>query len=164
MDKSKYVNKKIQDYYKQKYINKKINEKYAKKSKENNVKKYYKQKHIKQNIVKKYIDLSKDRPIYRIIINLSKRVNKKLKELGIEKNFKYSELLGCSIDEFEEYLIDKMDDNMTFENYGEWEVDHIIPFSRFNFYNTDEIKKCSHYANLRPLWKQENREKYNHYN
>jgi len=42
--------------------------------------------------------------------------------------------------------------NMTWENYGEWEIDHIIPLSKGGEHDVN---------NLQPLWKNENRRKYN---
>ena len=49
---------------------------------------------------------------------------------------------------------------MNWDNYGEWEVDHIKPCSSFNLLNEEERKECFHYSNLQPLWKGDNREKH----
>jgi hypothetical protein len=41
---------------------------------------------------------------------------------------------------------------MTFENYGSyWHVDHVIPCSKFNFENEENIKDCFRWSNLQPL-------------
>ena len=148
MDKGAYIKKKINDYYKQKVKNKNIKEKYNKKLKE-------------KAIIYKYRELSEVRPIYKILNSLSTRINTKLKELGINREFTYTQILGCSVKEFEEYLLKKMAEGMTYENYGKWEVDHIIPFSLFDFYKLEEIKKCCNYINLQPLWYKDNRKKSN---
>lgn len=69
----------------------------------------------------------------------------------------HSKLLCCSLAQFREQLESKFKPGMTFDNYGEWEVDHIIPLSSVD--TVDAIKKLSHYTNLQPLWKHENRAK-----
>lgn len=53
---------------------------------------------------------------------------------------------------------------MNFDNYGEWEIDHIIPVSSFDFNIKNNIFKCFNYKNLQPLWKLENRKKSNKLN
>ena len=83
--------------------------------------------------------MSETRPIYKILNNLSKRINEKLKELNIDRDFTYTQILGCKVKDFENYLLNKMIDGMSFENYGAWEVDHIIPFSSFDFHNIERI-------------------------
>ena len=50
----------------------------------------------------------------------------------LTKKYTYSELLGCNLLEFELYLLDKLKEGMTFDNYGEWVIDHIKPISLFN--------------------------------
>ena len=50
---------------------------------------------------------------------------------------------------------------MTFENYGEWEIDHIKPISLFNLNNENELFECFNYTNLQPLWKLDNIKKSN---
>ena len=43
---------------------------------------------------------------------------------------------------------------MSWDNYGEWQLDHIVPIS--NGKNENEICELNYYTNLRPLWKHEN--------
>lgn len=73
----------------------------------------------------------------------------------------YIKIIGCSVDELRSYIIFGLKPGMTFDNYGEWEVDHIIPVSKFDFSIINNIYKCFNYTNLDPLWFKENREKYN---
>ena len=52
---------------------------------------------------------------------------------------------------------------MSWDNYGEWHIDHIIPVSSFSFDNVDseDFKKCWSLTNLQPLWSYENIKKSN---
>lgn len=149
--KKKVQVKKIKAYYKQKEIKKDI----VRHNYIESVNKELQEKNIRQTY-DKYI---RERPIYKIINNLSSRLRRKLEELNIRRTFKYTEMLGCTIQEFEKHLLGKMEDGMTFDNYGEWEVDHIKAFSSFDFNNLDNIAKCCNYENLRPLWQFDNRSK-----
>ena len=45
---------------------------------------------------------------------------------------------------------------MTWDNYGKWHVDHIIPVSRFDLTDPEQQKICFHFTNLQPLWGGEN--------
>jgi hypothetical protein len=45
-------------------------------------------------------------------------------------------------------------EGMTWDNHGEWHIDHIIPISSGK--TEDEVVKLCHYTNLQPLWKTEN--------
>lgn len=43
---------------------------------------------------------------------------------------------------------------MTWENYGQWHIDHIIPLAEGK--TARQLNKLCHYTNLAPLWAQEN--------
>lgn len=47
---------------------------------------------------------------------------------------------------------------MSWDNYGEWHIDHIVPLSSFNFCSDKDegFKQCWSLSNLRPLWAEEN--------
>jgi hypothetical protein len=94
--------------------------------------------------------------IDQIFNNITKRTYKVLLIQNVNKKYTYSELLGCDLLEFELYLIGKLKDGMIFDNYGEWEIDHIKPISLFNLNNDDELFECCNYNNLQPLWKTDN--------
>jgi len=51
---------------------------------------------------------------------------------------------------------------VTWDNYGEWHIDHIIPKSIFNYTDVIHIdfKRCWALDNLRPLWAMENLKKH----
>ena len=72
------------------------------------------------------------------------------------------ELLGCTIEEVRNYLTSKFVPGMTWENYGEWHIDHILPCSSFDLTKEAEQKKCFHYTNLQPLWAIDNLKKGKH--
>jgi hypothetical protein len=50
---------------------------------------------------------------------------------------------------------------MSWGNHGEWEIDHIKPVTAFNINELPSIVNAL--SNLQPLWKRDNRQKYNNY-
>jgi len=65
----------------------------------------------------------------------------------IKNNFAIFEQI---IEQLKEHLEKQFDENMTWDNYGEWHIDHIIPLSSAN--TEEEMYKLCHYTNLQPLW------------
>ena len=65
-------------------------------------------------------------------------------------------LLGCNINELRFYLEGKFIDGMSWDNYGEWHIDHIRPCASFDLTDPEQQKKCFHYTNLQPLWAEDN--------
>lgn len=71
--------------------------------------------------------------------------------------------LGYTTDELKTHLERQFLKGMTWENIGEWEIDHIVPISHFKFTSADDpdFWLCWALSNLRPLWKSDNRKKSN---
>lgn len=74
------------------------------------------------------------------------------------------EYIGCSITELRTYLENLFSKDMTWENQGEWHIDHIKPCASFNLNDEDERNACFHYTNLQPMWGIENISKNDKYN
>jgi hypothetical protein len=81
-----------------------------------------------------------------------------LKERNVNKTNKTFELLGYSIEDLMIHLEALFTEGMTWDNYGEWHVDHKIPMCSFLFDSTDDIgfKECWKLSNLQPLWGPDN--------
>ena len=88
---------------------------------------------------------------------LRNRLYYALKNKNWKKNTKFSKYIGCDRDELIQHLECQFKKGMTWENYGEWEIDHIIPLSSAS--TKIEMEKLSHYTNLQPMWRTLNRKK-----
>ena len=98
---------------------------------------------------------------YRLSKSLRDRLYK-----AIKRGLKFKSaitLVGCNIDELKEHLSKQFDDVMSWENYGEWHIDHIRPCDSFDLSSKDQQKVCFHYFNLQPLWGKENQSKKDSY-
>lgn len=67
--------------------------------------------------------------------------------------------LGYSIDEFKNHIESLFRPGMTWENHGEWHVDHIIPISILVEWGITDSKIINSLSNLQPLWASENTSK-----
>ncbi len=94
----------------------------------------------------------------RLRHNLGVRIRAALK--GLDRSVKTERLLGCSIEEFKGHLKRQFQEGMSFNNYGEWHIDHIVPCAKFNLTDPEQQKICFHYTNLQPLWATDNFSKY----
>jgi hypothetical protein len=102
-------------------------------------------------------------PIYKLISNFRTAIYQVLKENNVEKNGHYFEILKYSPDELISHLEKQFKDDMSWDNYGKWHVDHIKPISSFdiNEIGDNEFMECWKLDNLRPLWGEENIRKSN---
>ena len=75
---------------------------------------------------------------------------------GNQKAGNTTELLGCSFEIAIEHIEKQFKPGMTWDNHGEWHIDHCKACAKFDLTDLDEQKKCFHYTNLQPLWAHEN--------
>ena len=102
---------------------------------------------------------------FRIAGSMRSRIRMAMKNCAGKKAHRTEVLLGCTILDFREYLSSQFKEGMSFDNYGEWEIDHIRPVQDFincnNDFavNVDVQKECFNFKNTQPLWKTENQRK-----
>lgn len=78
---------------------------------------------------------------------------------------KWESLVGYTLADLMTHLEAQFDDGMSWDNYGEWHVDHITPQSWFTFDGPDDpaFHECWGLKNLQPLWAVVNRSKSNRF-
>ena len=99
---------------------------------------------------------------YPLINSWRNILHRTLRYLGKPKECHTIEALGYSAEDLKNHLEPMLKENMNWENYGDvWEIDHIRPLSSFSKDSTPaEVNALS---NLQPLYKEENRLKFNYY-
>jgi hypothetical protein len=96
-------------------------------------------------------------PVYAITHRLRARINAAYK--GTLKPKTTERLIGCSFEEFCQYLESQFKVGMTWENRRQWHIDHIKPLSSFDLSDPEQYKIAFHWTNCQPLWAVENMRK-----
>lgn len=110
---------------------------------------------------KYYKNKKKDDIIFRLSTTIRSMISSYIKSNGIKKSKKSEEIIGCKFTDLKIHLELKFIDGMTWENYGLWHIDHIIPISYAK--SEEEIYKLNHYSNFQPLWAKDNLSKGNRF-
>jgi len=71
---------------------------------------------------------------------------------------KWETLVGYTLSQLMRHIERQFTQGMSWDNYGEWQVDHIIAASSFKYATAEdsEFKACWALTNLRPLWAPDN--------
>jgi len=93
--------------------------------------------------------------------NISTSLTKALK--GNKNEQHWGSLVDFTLEQLKKKIETKFKPGMTWDNYGEWHIDHIIPVSAFNFNTPQDMdfKRCYSLSNLQPLWAFDNLRKSN---
>lgn len=80
-----------------------------------------------------------------------------------KKGHHWENLVGYTANDLMNHLEKQFKEGMTWNNYGEWHVDHKIPMSVFNYTKPEheDFKRCWALKNLQPLWAIDNITKHN---
>lgn len=78
----------------------------------------------------------------------------KLRRGGYTKRSRTYEILGCDFETLAAHLAAKFQPGMSWENRGEWHIDHIVPLATAQ--TEEDVIRLNHYTNLQPLWAADN--------
>lgn len=95
--------------------------------------------------------------------NLNKRMATRMGESlkGVKARRTWESLVGYTVDDLKKHLEKQFKDGMSWDNYGQWHIDHKIPVSAHNFTKAEDIdfQKCWSLKNLQPMWSRDNLKK-----
>jgi hypothetical protein len=94
---------------------------------------------------------------------VSRSIAQKLKRHGGHKQGSILKTMPWTIEELKTHLESKFKPGMTWDNYGDWHVDHKKPDSSFIYQDMKDegFLESWSLSNLQPLWADDNRRKYN---
>lgn len=103
---------------------------------------------------------------YKLRESLRSRINHAIK--NNQKAGSAVDDLGCSIEEFNNYIESKFEPWMNWDNWGKfnknkdtWQLDHIEALANFNLEDREEFLKAAHYSNYQPMLAKKNLKKRN---
>ena len=99
----------------------------------------------------------------RIAQNIRLRNRHIVKRINSVKDETVQKLLGTSRQGFKQHMENLFKSGMTWENHGEWHLDHVKSLDKFKDNLIDEkcINEANHYTNIQPMWAEDNSKKYN---
>lgn len=92
----------------------------------------------------------------RLANNLRTRIRSSLKRNKARRGGTSEVLLGISIADVRKHIEKQFSEGMTWENYGEWHIDHIKPLFLFDLTKPEEQMLAFNYKNLQPMWAVDN--------
>jgi hypothetical protein len=118
---------------------------------------YHKNKDKVRERMRKYEKNKRlENPVFRLSTSMKSNIRQSLL-LGKDGRT-WESLVGYTITDLIKHIERKFTNGMSWENYGKWHIDHIIPISAFHFqtYNDLDFKRCWSLSNLQPMWAKEN--------
>lgn len=99
----------------------------------------------------------RNEPTFRMKSVLRRRIRKGISSRGYKpRSLEIIQSIGCSAEELKAHIESQFTEGMTWQNMGEWHVDHIVPLASIKATSEsdmiEQMIKLSHYTNLQPLW------------
>lgn len=108
----------------------------------------------KKEITRKNWERIKSCPLRRLRHSVAGRTHLAIKNAGFKKKSTTAKILGCTWGDLKQHLEARMEPGMSWENYGEWHIDHITPLASAK--SEEELIALCKYTNLQPLWAKDN--------
>lgn len=103
-------------------------------------------------------------PVFRMSIQMREMVRRVMMVTGDNKRRRPSRhILGYASNDLRLHLEQQFKPGMTWENYGEWHIDHKIPISLMILFGVTDPSLINALWNLQPLWAHENLAKGNRF-
>lgn len=92
-------------------------------------------------------------PEFKLQNRVSHQIRKALLKEGIPKKISSWSVLPYTPTQLRKHLESQFENWMSWDNYGMWHIDHIVPQSklRYDSFNHPNFQKCWALENLRPL-------------
>jgi hypothetical protein len=87
---------------------------------------------------------------FKAAVTIRTLICQSISKMGYRKTSKTEQVLGCDFNTFKSYMENKFTKGMSWDNHGEWHIDHKIPLASAK--TEEEAIKLNHYSNLQPLW------------
>lgn len=112
---------------------------------------------IRSYFRKKHKEKMLNDPLFKLKKNIRTLIGDAFRKNKILKTKNTVSIIGCSFEEFKQYLESKFYSWMNWSNHGKyngqlnygWDIDHIIPISAAK--TKEDIIRLSHYSNFQPL-------------
>ena len=93
---------------------------------------------------------------FKLRNNLRARIRAALKQQSASKDLGTADIVGCTIAELRAHLEMQFKEGMSWDNHGQWHIDHIKPCAAFDLTDPKQQRECFHFTNMQPLWAHEN--------
>jgi hypothetical protein len=103
--------------------------------------------------IKYRVERSQTDCLFKLKIALRMSLHKVFERIKQSKPADTLTLLGCTWEEAKAHFESLFQEGMSWENHGEWHIDHIRPVSSFGI---DELHLINVISNLQPLWAKDN--------
>jgi hypothetical protein len=92
-------------------------------------------------------------PLFR----LKRNTRTRMKDFIKRKSQTSQAIIGCSWEELKAHIEGLFTEGMSWQNYGDWHIDHIIPLASAK--TEKDLIALFHYTNVQPLWAADNLKK-----
>lgn len=96
----------------------------------------------------------KEDPAFKMSYAIRCRIGYAFRSMSVPKTGKTKEMLGCDWGFLKAHIEGQFLPGMSWENRGDWHIDHIIPLASAT--TVEEMEALCHYSNLQPLWAADN--------